>query len=185
MTDDVTDPTRHWDGSRWLKWDGQEWKPEDSTPAAADDESLTFSSAGAAQAQAEQPAAKRGLFKSKTEEEKAAKAEARAAAVQASSPAGLARAAREAGRTYFQFVRDVATTKVSAGMTGNAARTGHQDHTGTLESIEAQGWSLFDVGYVFQETSSDSKSKMLGSGERTAVAGKIVGVYLFRASEPS
>lgn len=41
---------------------------------------------------------------------------------------------------------------------------------------------LQDIGYVFQETASDSKSKAFGSGERTAVSGNIMGMYLFRVA---
>ena len=58
-----------------------------------------------------------------------------------------------------------------------------KDSIGVIESVESGGWVLHDGGYVFQETASDSKSKAIGSGERTAVSGKIVGIYLFRAAD--
>jgi len=69
----------------------------------------------------------------------------------------------------------------SATWAGNVTKGGHDDQAGLIESVEDQGWALHDVGYVFQETASDSKSKAIGSGERTAISGKIVGIYLFRA----
>jgi hypothetical protein len=139
------------------------------------------------------------LFKQKTPEEKAqelaageearARAAERALAAQdkrekaafAASPAGQAAAATSNGRRYFQIVRDVTTSAASATWTGNVTQNGQQDQTGLIESIEDHGWALQDVGYVFQETASDSKSKAIGSGERTAISGKIVGIYLFRA----
>jgi hypothetical protein len=143
------------------------------------------------------------MFKTKTDEEKAAEASAQEAArglkaqqqaaaeeqkrqaAFAASPAGQAVAARGAGRRYFQIVRDVSTTAASATWQGNVVQGGHWDQTGLIESVEDQGWILHDVGYVFQETASDSKSKALGSGERTAISGKIVGIYLFRSAVPA
>ncbi len=139
------------------------------------------------------------MFKAKTEEEKAAELAAqeearalskqRAAAQQeekrqaahAASPAGQAAAAKAAGRRYFQVVDDVTTAKASATWEGNVTREARRDQIGLIESVEDAGWVLHDVGYVFQETASDSKSKAIGSGERTAISGKIVGIYLFRA----
>ncbi|MEA2508480.1 MAG: hypothetical protein QOG21_562 [Actinomycetota bacterium] len=143
------------------------------------------------------------IFKGKSEEEKAAelaaqetarrdevardaaREEERLKAEFAASPAGQAQAAKAAGRRYFQIVRDVSTTSGSATWAGNVSAGGHTDQTGLIESIEDQGWALQDAGYVFQETASDSKSKALGSGERTAISGKIVGIYLFRATPTS
>lgn len=140
------------------------------------------------------------LFKGKTEEEKAAEAAAQQAAREreakeraaaeeerkraafAASPAGQAMAAKAAGRRYFQMVRDVSSSTASATWEGNVIRESHDDQSGLIESIEDQGWTLHHVGYVFQETGSDSKSKAIGSGDRTAVSGKIVGVYLFRVA---
>lgn len=29
------DPTRHWDGQRWMKWDGTSWQPEQPLPTVA------------------------------------------------------------------------------------------------------------------------------------------------------
>jgi hypothetical protein len=40
--------------------------------------------------------------------------------------------------------------------------------------------------YVFVQTGEDSRDKFMASGQRTAIKGKIVGVYLFRrAVQPS
>jgi hypothetical protein len=34
MTDQPTDPYRHWDGQKWLRWDGSAWVPEEAAAAA-------------------------------------------------------------------------------------------------------------------------------------------------------
>lgn len=143
------------------------------------------------------------LFKAKTDEEKAAEEAARAASERAereaqearatererarfaASPAGQAQAARADGRRYLQLLADVATSDHLAAWEGNRMQAVQGDQAIMIESVEDQGWLLHDVGYVFQETATDSKSKAIGSGERTAVSGKIVGVYLFRAAPPS
>jgi hypothetical protein len=120
------------------------------------------------------------LFKS--EEQKAAAAAEKAQAAFDGSPVGRARAAKAAGRRYFQVVTQVTNSKGSATFGGNTLSGDTSDHTGLIESIENEGWALHDVGYVFQETGSDSKSKAIGSGERTAVSGRIMGIYLFKVT---
>lgn len=61
--------------------------------------------------------------------------------------------------------------------------TRRSDSTGLLEAIEAEGWKLDDVGYVFQPTGSVSRDKLMSSGQTEQISGKIVAVYLFRAAE--
>lgn len=75
------------------------------------------------------------------------------------------------------------TSQASATWEQNVFTEVRKDSIGLIESVEDEGWTLHDVGYVFQETASDSKSKAIGSGERTATSGKIVGIYLFRTTE--
>jgi hypothetical protein len=81
-----------------------------------------------------------------------------------------------------QIMAQVSNTKISATFAGNVSKSKNNDHTGLIESIEDEGWVLQDIGYVFQETASDSKSKAFGSGERTAVSGNIMGMYLFKVA---
>src|SRR4051812_12344061 len=116
----------------------------------------------------------------KAEQTAAAEVERRRAAF-AASPAGLAQAAKAAGRRYLQIVRDVTTLSGSTSWSGDVSKSDHSDQTGMIESVEDEGWALHDVGYVFQETGTDSTNKSFVGGERTAVSGKIVGIYLFRA----
>jgi hypothetical protein len=56
-------------------------------------------------------------------------------------------------------------------------------HAGTLAAIEAVGWKLEHVGYVFMITGESSRDKFLATGERTAVSGQTIGIYLFRRAD--
>jgi hypothetical protein len=130
----------------------------------------------AAEARAEE--AERAL---KVERESAAEVERQRAAV-AASPAGQAQGAKAAGRRYLQIVKDVTTSAGRTSWQGDRTQSDQIDQAGMIESVEDQGWALHDVGYVFQETGSDSTGKAVVSGERTAISGKVVGIYLFRAA---
>jgi|ERR671919_517842 hypothetical protein len=97
------------------------------------------------------------------------------------TPPGQARAAKLAGRRFFQVQMPIEwTTRVPL---LDVHHTSRQDASGLLEAIEAEGWTLMDVGYVFQPTGSVSRDKLLSTGQTEQIAGVIVGVYLFRAAE--
>jgi hypothetical protein len=108
----------------------------------------------------------------------------------ASSPQGRARAAYEAGAKLFQISLDVALTEKSilgAHVMYGAATTTKTREVGAgtdLESIEAEGWRLEHVGYVFRPTGTESRDKFLASGQIETVLGNVVGIYLFRRAEP-
>jgi hypothetical protein len=53
-------------------------------------------------------------------------------------------------------------------------------HGATLSAIEAEGWRLEHADYVFHETGSVSRDKLLSSGQTAAVTGEVVGIYIFR-----
>lgn len=95
------------------------------------------------------------------------------------SPAGHARSAKAAGRRFFQIQLPIEQTTRVPMM--DSHRTARQDASGLLESIETEGWTLFDVGYVFQPSGSVSRDKLLSTGQTQVIAGAIVGIYLFRA----
>lgn len=133
-----------------------------------------------------------GLFSS-TPEERAAKDEKRRQAEAAAAekefratPAGQALTARDRGETLFQIAMPLSTSKAQIAVMISAFTTTREHrHVSTLEAIEAQGWRLDHVGYVFRETGSESRDKFLASGQQVAVSGEIVGVYLFRVVEPA
>lgn len=105
------------------------------------------------------------------------------------SPAGQARAAFERGDGFFEVELDMRGTGNlnSHGSTGadsswgaNRPRSGRMD---ALSQIEGEGWKFVQANYVFVQTGEDSRDKFLASGQRTAIKGKIVGIYLFRRHE--
>lgn len=52
-----------------------------------------------------------------------------------------------------------------------------------LSQVEGEGWVFVQASYVFVQTGEDSRDKVMASGQRTWIRGKIIGVYLFRRSE--
>lgn len=102
------------------------------------------------------------------------------------SPPGQARTAFGRGDGYFEIEMDLRDTG-SLNSHGLTRLDGHrQDKTGrtdALSLVEAEGWSLIQASHMFVQTGEDSRDKILRSGQRTAVKGKIVGIYLFRRRE--
>jgi hypothetical protein len=56
-------------------------------------------------------------------------------------------------------------------------------YTGILSDIEDIGWRLEHVGYYFMITEESSRDKLLSTGQRTAVSGQTMGVYLFKNTD--
>jgi len=107
---------------------------------------------------------------------------AKAAAAYAASPVGRAEASHQNGDAFFQVEIEVsALTGFSSvfGSSDNALR-----HTGVatdvLGRIEAKGWRLEHVGYVFIETGSTSTNRVLSTGQGVVTRGNVTGIYLFR-----
>ena len=42
---------------------------------------------------------------------------------------------------------------------------------------------MIDAGYVFQQTSADSRDKFLASGQEETIGGRVLGIYTFRLVE--
>lgn len=114
----------------------------------------------------------------KLEKEKRKKEEAFAA-----TPAGQARAAKAARMKIFQIDDPLSRTKgYTVAMIGAFANsTETMDYSNTIQAIEEEGWRLDNVGYVYRITGSESRDKLLASGQQEAVSGEIVGIYIFRA----
>lgn len=133
-----------------------------------------------------------GLFKKKSpaelaaEEEKRKDAARRRAAKEfAKSPPGQAKIARDKGASIFQIALPLSKTTANVMPMIGAFTQGREVkvHTTVLDSIEAQGWRLEHAGYVFRITGSESRDKFLSSGQQEAVAGEIVGIYIFRVTD--
>ena len=101
--------------------------------------------------------------------------------------AKLAREARANGRRFFQVAVPVSVTERegAAGYltTSVSRRDVSPGASSVLEAVEAEGWHLEHAGYVFEERGSISARRVvsLTAGEKEAVMGSIVGIYLFRA----
>jgi hypothetical protein len=93
----------------------------------------------------------------------------------------LARRARERNDQFFEIQLEVAESSrdVRFGEADSGSRS-HNDNAGDLAAIEAEGWKLVNVGYVFVSTGQSSRQKVFGTGESFAVSGVVVGIYLFR-----
>jgi hypothetical protein len=131
-------------------------------------------------------------FFNPTPEERQAKATKKAADEQRAreaqfnaSPAGRARAEKSAGSKIFQIDAPLSrTTGRTVAMIGAYAdSTKTKDYSTLIESIEAEGWRLDHVGYVYRVTGSVTRDKFMASGQQEATSGEIVGIYIFRATE--
>jgi hypothetical protein len=131
----------------------------------------------------------------KTAEEKAMDAQARTARqadeqanrareAYLATPIGQAVTAKEQGQGFFEIQLKVGSSQRDSTIFGgnNTAysQTKTQTHAGTLAAIEAAGWHLENVGYVFIVTSESSRDKFMASGQQVAVSGETIGIYLFR-----
>lgn len=108
-------------------------------------------------------------------------AQEQAAREHAASPLGRAEAAHAAGHGFFEIQLDVGQTQGVATFGEARADERRTDaHLGVLGAIEQVGWRLEHVGYVFVQTGQESTDKFVTTGQRIAVTGKTVGIYLFR-----
>lgn len=98
----------------------------------------------------------------------------------AASPLGQAEAAAAAGAVFFQTQIEVSRLDGNASFGAATASIQHNARPDVLGQIEALGWRLENVGYVFVETGTTSSARVMMSGEATAVRGVVLGIYLFR-----
>jgi hypothetical protein len=104
------------------------------------------------------------------------------------SPIGQATTAFDEGDGFFEIMLPISQTRRTMfapgtydGYSVKTQRSG--SHGDLLSRIEAIGWRLEHVGYVFQMQGSVSRDKLLSSGQETGITGAIMGVYLFRRFE--
>lgn len=129
----------------------------------------------------------------KTEEEKQAERQARerehrareaqqARAAYLASPVGRAEAAHEAGRAFFQLTTNISEIqgRASDWNYSQSTQTRRFSSTDVLGQIEELGWKLEHVGYVFVETGTNERSKVMSSGSVSRTQGYVEGIYLFR-----
>ena len=108
---------------------------------------------------------------------------ARAEAAFLASPQGQARLAAQAEGHIFQIALPLhSTQRTLAGIVSGdkTVKVTEGNHTDVLSAIESEGWKLEHAGYVFQQTGSVSRDKLMSSGQTAAITGEIWGVYVFR-----
>lgn len=121
------------------------------------------------------------------EQRDAAQAEERRRREFLATPVGQATTAKEQGHGFFEIQLTVGSSQRDSTIWGGnnfaLAKSKTASHAGTLAAIEAVGWRLEHVGYVFVVTSESSRDKFLASGQQVAVSGDTVGIYLFRSTD--
>lgn len=107
---------------------------------------------------------------------------AKAAARYAASPVGRAAAAHENGDGFFQLEIEVSELSGLTSAFGSSNNTVRHSGVATdvLARIEAKGWHLEHVGYVFIETGSTSTNRVMSTGQGVVTRGNVTGIYLFR-----
>lgn len=108
------------------------------------------------------------------------------------SPAGQARIAFEQGEQIFQFEASVKSMTAVVRPIGLGSRaigretwTSRLSHgpVATLNAVSNEGWELVNGSFVFVETGQSSRDKFMSSGQQVAVAGTVVGYYLFKRND--
>jgi hypothetical protein len=126
--------------------------------------------------------------KAAADQQAAAAAQQRTAAAFQASPVGQATTAKEQKQGFLEVQLTVGSSqRVSSFFNADPTGVGSNriaTHAGTLAAIEAIGWHLEHVGYIFMITGESSSDRILGTGQNTAVSGETVGIYLFRNSDP-
>jgi hypothetical protein len=127
---------------------------------------------------------KRAEESAENERMRAKETETKAEAEFAKTAPGQARAAKTAGATIFQIDVPLSKTRgFTVDLQGAYAHTRKsQSYANEIQLIEAEGWRLEHVGYVYRVTGSVSRDRLLASGQQEAVHGEIVGIYLFRVA---
>ena len=97
------------------------------------------------------------------------------------TPVGQAQSAFERGDHVFQYSHDLLDQQpVIISWMGGKTRDTTSDPSQILNAVCKQGWELVNGSFVFVEHGSQSRNKLMSSGERVDVKGTTVGYYLFR-----
>jgi hypothetical protein len=100
------------------------------------------------------------------------------------SPVGKARLAYRSGDHVFQYSIDVLSQQaIIVAMVGSNTSSRSVDPTTVLNAVCREGWELVTGGFPFVMTGQQSRDKFLASGQNIAVAGTVIGYYLFKRCE--
>lgn len=98
------------------------------------------------------------------------------------SPPGQARIAREKGVKIFQIDMPLSKTRGFAFFgSASVSSSKTKNYSNLIQRIEAEGWHLEHVDYIYRFDKITSTSKAIVSGQQEAVRGEIIGIYIFRA----
>lgn len=97
------------------------------------------------------------------------------------SPAGRARLAYRAGDQVFQYSIDVMNQQaIIVAMVGSKTSSTTADPTAILNAVAREGWEIVSADFPFVMTGQQSRDKFLSSGQNVAVAGTVLGYYVFK-----
>jgi hypothetical protein len=97
------------------------------------------------------------------------------------SPAGRARLAYRAGDQIFQYSIDVMNQQaIIVAMVGSKTSSTTLDPTAILNAVCREGWEIVSADFPFVMTGQQSRDKFLSSGQNVAVAGTVLGFYVFK-----
>ena len=100
------------------------------------------------------------------------------------TPAGQARDAFDEGDHVFQCNFNVMSQQaIIVAMVGSRTTKSTSDPTAILNSVCREGWELVTGSFVFIEEGSQSRDKLMSSGQNVAVKGSTMGYYLFKRCE--
>jgi Protein of unknown function (DUF2510) len=98
-----------------------------------------------------------------------------------STPVGQAQLSFGRGDQVFQYSHDLLDQQpVIISVMGGKTRDTTSDPSRILNAVCNEGWELVNGSFVFVEHGSQSRNKLMTSGERVDVKGTTVGYYLFR-----
>jgi hypothetical protein len=108
------------------------------------------------------------------------------------SPAGQARVAFERGDMVFQYETNVRSNKAVVRSIGFGSSAAGKETLGsrvargpvdTLNTVASEGWEIVSASFVFVQTGQESRDKFMKSGQQVAIAGTVMGYYVFKRNE--
>ena len=100
------------------------------------------------------------------------------------SPVGQARHAFTQGDHVFQYSIDVVNQQaIIVAMVGSTTRAQKANPSTVVNAVCREGWELVNGDFVFVMTGQQSRDKFMSSGQNVAVAGTVMGYYLFKRCE--
>jgi hypothetical protein len=84
-------------------------------------------------------------------------------------------------RRDFQYSIDVMNQQaIVVAMVGAKTSSRTADHTAVLNAVCREGWEIVSADFPFVMTGQQSRDKFLASGQDVAIAGTVLGYYVFK-----